>query len=123
MDISDVRKNLIVKRNIRWDVTPEVLFKPRFTMGMERDIFKETEGFMFYIELVKGSPRLMLMRTIQLMSSTVGEIEGIPVGILSRAVEADAAKTVAGMYPIGGELEGWLRVELGLDPPASTPRP
>lgn len=124
MHISDIKKNILIKRALRWDVTPEVLFRPRYTMGKERDLHKETEGYMFYIDYSEGvatsgvkgpvAPKLMLMRTVQLMSSTTGEVEGVPQEMLLRAVKAEGAKPVGGMYAISKELEEYLKTELGL---------
>ena len=112
LDMQGIKKNILIKRNLRWDVTPEVLFKPRFTMGREREAFGETEGYMFYIEKTNSTPKLMLIRTIKLMSTTVDEVGGVPEDLLKKSLES--GKPVAGMYPISKDLEEWLKEELGL---------
>lgn len=117
LSLSNLRHNMVILRQLRWEVTPEFLFKPRFVgMGEEKDIklAKETNGYMFYIDYLNGEAKLMLMRTIDMMSTTVGEIEDIPQDMLQRAVKAEGVKPVAGMYPISRELEDWLKAELGL---------
>lgn len=115
--LSNLKRNPFILRNVRWDVTPKDLFKPRFTgMGNQRELHKETEGYMFYIDLAAGPPKLMLMRTLQLMSSTEAEIDDAPQEMLIGAVGAGGAKSVAGMYPISAEVEAWIKKELGLSP-------
>lgn len=115
IQLSSLKKKLLVMRTLRWDVTPEVLFKPRFT-GPEKnhEILKETQGYMFYIDSLSAVPKLMLMRTIEMMSSTFGEIEGVPEKMLLKAVKVPEGKPMGGMYPIDSELEQWLKGQLGI---------
>lgn len=117
MKLSALRGNRLILRQLRWDVTPEFLFKPRFVgVGKERNdrLARETQGYMFYIDYINGEARLMLMRTIEMMSQTVGRVTEVPEDILLRAVKAEGVKPVAGMYPISAELEAWLKKELGI---------
>jgi hypothetical protein len=117
MKLSSLRANGLILRQLRWDVTPEFLFKPRFAgVGKERDrdMARETQGYMFYIDYINGEARLMLMRTIEMMSQTVGQVTEVPEDMLLRSVKAEGVKPVAGMYPISAELEAWLKKELGV---------
>lgn len=117
LSLAQLRHNRLIMKQLRWDVTPEFLFKPRFAgIGAEKDmkLAKETEGYMFYIDYVNGAAKLMLMRTIEMMSTTVGEIADVPGEMLQRAVKAEGVKPIAGMYPITRELEDWLKAGLGL---------
>lgn len=113
--LSTLRKNILVMKALRWDVTPETLFKPRFTgIDKDRELAKETHGYMFYIDYVGGVAKLMLMKTVELTSSTVGEVKDVPQDMLLRAVKAEGVKPMAGMYPIGKELEEWLKSQVGI---------
>lgn len=117
LNLQSLRHNRVILRQLRWDVTPEFLFKPRFVgTGEKKDIklAKETNGYMFYIDYMGREAKLMLMRTIDMMSTTVGEVEGVPQDILQRAVKAEGVKPIAGMYPINREIEDWLKAGLGL---------
>ncbi|GAB4390914.1 MAG: hypothetical protein Kow0025_26190 [Thermodesulfovibrionales bacterium] len=113
ISISSLRNNKLILRQLRWDVTPEVLFKPRFAASGS-DVSRETQGYMLYVEGFRGAAKLMLMRTIEMMSQTVAEVTGVPEDMLKRAMEDKDAKCVAGMYPLGRELEDWLKKELGV---------
>lgn len=115
MKISDLRKNRFLLRQLRWDLKPEDIFKPRFvTPETDRRLRDETTGIMFYIDHVKGlRPSLKLMRTVEMMSSTLGEVEDVPEELLTNAV-GKAGRNFGGMYPIDEELESWLKKELGV---------
>jgi hypothetical protein len=115
--LSSLKNNKLILRQLRWDVTPEVLFKPRFVgIGSEKDVRlqRETDGYMFYVDSLGKKTALMLMRTISMMSQTVAEVEGAPEEMLDRAVRAEGVKSYAGMYPLSTELEEWIKAELGL---------
>src|SRR3990172_2224286 len=116
LKIERLRKNRVFMDNLRWDVTPEILFRPRFVRA-ENDcgLIKETQGFMFYIDYMKDvEPNLMVMKTFEFRSKTVGEIEGAPRDLLLAAVKKEGVKDVTGMYPIDKAVEAWLKKELGL---------
>lgn len=108
-----LKKNRVFIENLRFDVTPEVIFKPRFAHG-NPDVAKETQGFSFYIEYLEGQarPALMLMKTYELRSKTIVEILNVPEELLWGAVRAPKGKEIAGMYPIDDALEGWIKKEL-----------
>ncbi len=104
-------------QNLRFDVTPEVIFKPRFiTNENECDLVQEIQGFSFYIDyLGEGeTPALMIMKNANLTSKTIGEIPEAPEDLLLSAVKRQGIKDYAGMYPIDEGVESWLKEKLGL---------
>jgi hypothetical protein len=110
-----LKKNRIFMEHIRFDVTPEVIFKPRFIKDKDnRHLIKETQGFMFYIDHMDDILNLMLMKTYNLTSKTVGYIQDVPRELLINAVTREGVRDIVGMYPIDGELESWLKGELDL---------
>jgi hypothetical protein len=112
-----LKNNRMFMENLRWDVTPETIFKPRFVRDKSQsDLVKETQGFIFYIDyLGEGTPHLMVMKTYNLTSKTVGEnLEDVPVELLMGAVQKEGVKDISGMYPIDEHLEGWLKERLGI---------
>jgi hypothetical protein len=110
-----LRKNRIFMDNIKWDLTPQVLFKPRFIKDKsERGVLDEIRGFMFYIDYMDDIANLMLMKTYNLTSKTVGQFYDVPQDMIMKSVKAKGVRDIAGMYPIGGELTDWLKKELGI---------
>ena len=110
-----LKKNRIFMEHVRFDVTPEVIFKPRFVRDSnDRGLIKETQGFMFYIDHMDDILNLMLMKTYNLTSKTVGYIQDVPRELLLNAVNMEGVKDMVGMYPIDGELESWLKGKLGI---------
>lgn len=110
-----LRQYKVFMRNLRWDVTPEVLFKPRFTgHSPAADLSAETNGFMFYVDTFAGPPKLMVMRSQDLMSNLFCEVTDVPGEMLNAALKAEGVKPITCMYPIDAELERWLKAELGL---------
>jgi len=111
-----LRKNKVFMDNLRWDVTPEVLFKPRFIHDpKDCDLAKETQGFSFYIDYAEDiTPSLMVMKTYALRSKTIGEIVDVPKELLLNAVKREGVKSYCGMYPIDEAVEAWLKERLGL---------
>jgi len=117
--LSRLKANKVFIENLRWDVTPKFLFKPRFIRGPEDcHLTEEIQGFMFYIERFdkETPPALMIMKTYHLRSKTVGQIADVPEDLLLNAVGKEGVKDVAGMYPIDEALEAWLKAGLGLGP-------
>lgn len=105
---------------VRWDVTPEVLFKPRFVDGpQDAHLKNETDGYMFYIDWYKGEgkPTLMIMKTMGMSSSTFAEVVDCPRELLDNAVKRKGAKSYSHMYAIDAALEGWLKDKLGITSP------
>ena len=100
--------------SVRFDVTPDILFKSRFiTPETKEQAYRETHGFMFYIDYMEDvAPTLMLMKTKELRSSTVGRVEGVPVGLLEAAVNREGVKDYCGMYPLDDALTSWLKERL-----------
>ncbi len=115
LKLSRLKKNSVFMDNLRWDVTMEALFKPRFILS-EKDcgLMKETQGFMFYIDWMDNHLNLMVMKTYEMRSKTVGQIEDAPEELLRNAVMKDGVKDMSGMYPIDEGVEAWLKKELGL---------
>lgn len=110
-----LKKNRMFMEHLRFDVTPEVIFKPRFVRDKnDRDLVKEAQGFMFYIDYMDDILSLMMMKTYNLTSKTMGEIQDVPRKLLLNAVNREGVKDIVGMYPIDGELEDWLKGKLGL---------
>jgi hypothetical protein len=117
LKLSRLKKNGVFMKHLRWDVTPEVLFKPRFVRDKDdRDLIKETQGFMFYIDCMDDIVNLMVMKTYNLTSKTVGDVEGVPRELIMNAVRRKGVKDIMCMYPIDKALEAWLKKELGLIP-------
>jgi hypothetical protein len=113
--IAQVAQNRLVMKLLRFDVTPEVLFKPRFVDKPEDvKVQEETEGYMFYVDWFKGhgEPKLMLMKTVGLTSNSFAEITDCPVELLKNAARREGAKSYSGMYAIDAELESWIKEKL-----------
>jgi|GEM_PF-1676709 len=112
--IAQLAMNRLAMRLLRFDVTPEVLFKPRFVDKPEdAKLHAETDGYMFYVDWFKGQgdPKLMLMKTVGLTSNSFAEIIDCPVDLLKNA--AEGAKSYSGMYAIDAEVEKWIKGKLG----------
>ena len=114
--LSDLRQLDDFLSNLRFDVTPEVIFKPRFlTPENTQQAYDETHGYMFYIDCLEGdSPILMLMKTKELRSSTVGQVEDVPMELLEAALAREGIKDYCGMYPLDEPMTAWLKQQLGL---------
>jgi hypothetical protein len=113
--LSRLKKNGVFMKHIRFDVTPEVIFKPRFIRDRNnRDVVEEIRGFMFYIDHMDETTSLMLMKTYNLTSKTMGDIEKVPRELLLNAVNREGIKDIVGMYPIDDKLENWIKGKLDL---------
>jgi hypothetical protein len=127
LKLERLSKNNVFMTHLRFDVTPELLFKPRFVSTKDDcGLINETQGFMFYIDYMEKAPSLMLMKTYNLTSKTVGEVRDVPVELLMDAVKKEGVKSITGMYPIDDKLEGWIKKELGITSsqgPLEAPRP
>lgn len=114
--IKDLRESKKFLDNLRWDMTPKILFEPRFPRaenGPEKTTFN-IAGNMFYVDIVLNKPTLVIMRNRSTMSKTVGYVEDVPEDLLRAAMNCSAEECIAGMYPITKKLEDWLKKELGL---------
>jgi hypothetical protein len=115
LTVAILAKNRLFMKLLRWDVTPEVLFKPRFVDKPEDvRLHEETEGYMFYVDWFKGKgePKLMVMKTMGLTSNSFAEVTDCPVELLRNAAGREGVKSYSGMYPIDKELEKWLKEKL-----------
>lgn len=120
INIRKLCKNRIFKENIRFDVTPQALFKPRFVSPGSghpetgEDVMKETQGFSFYVDYMQGMPKpaLMVMKTYSLRSKSIAEITDAPEELLWGVVRDKDIKDISGMYPINGPLEDWIKSQL-----------
>ena len=102
-------------KNLRLDVTPAIIFKPRFaSQGDIKEQIAETQGFCFYVEAMNKEPELILMKNYNLTSKTIGDIPDVPKDMLQSAVADPKAKPIGGMYTITAELEAWIKKELGV---------
>ena len=115
ISIQKLGKNRTFKENLRFDVTPELLFKPRFIYSeKDSDLIKETQGFSFYVEYMEGLPKplLMVMKTYCMRSKTIAEITDAPEDLLWGVVRDKAVKDISGMYPLNKPLEDWIKARL-----------
>ena len=113
--ISRLGKNKAFKESLRFDVTPQVLFKPRFINAENQaHLVKETQGFSFYVEYMEGLPlpALMVMKTYCLRSKTIAHITDAPEDLLWAAVRDKNARDIAGMYPLSPAIEEWIKSHL-----------
>ena len=117
ISIRKLGKNRVFKDNLRFDVTPEVIFKPRFVHS-EKDasLTDETQGFFFYVEYMESLPKpsLMVMKTYCLRSKTIAQITDAPEDLLWAAVRDKGAKDISGMYALNGPLADWIKTQLDL---------
>lgn len=115
LKLSRLKKNRVFMDNLRWDVTLEFLFKPRFVHS-EKDsaLVKETQGFMFYIDYMEDISNLMVLKTYHLRSKTIGQVDEVPNDLILNAAKKQGVKSVGGMYPIDAALEKWLKGHLGI---------
>ena len=115
ISISKIGKTRAFRENLRFDVTPELLFKPRFanTSGNE-EFIKETQGFSFYVEYMEGmdKPALMVMKTYRLTSKSIAQVTDAPEELLWGAVRESWARDIMGMYPLSKPLEDWIRSQI-----------
>ena len=112
ISISKIGKNRVFRDNLRFEVTPELLFKPRFTSsGQNEELIKETQGFSFYVEYMEDMPKpaLMIMKTYCLSSKSIGQITDAPEDLLWGAVREAGVKDIAGMYPLNKPMKDWIK--------------
>ena len=116
LDLDDLARDEIFKERLRFEITPEDLFKPRFA-GSEAD-HCDTKGYMFYVDYMERmpdvKPRLSVMKTSTTRSNTLGQVEGVPEELIMGAVKRDGARDMSGMWTIDKALEAWLRQRLGM---------
>ena len=115
INISKIGKSRACRENLRFDVTPELLFKPRFANSAGNEEFAgETQGFSFYVEYMEGmdKPALMVMKTYRLTSKSIAQVTDAPEELLWRAVRESGARDIMGMYPLSKPLEDWIRSQL-----------
>lgn len=110
--IAELRGNKTFLEEIRWDVTPRVLFDPDRGTGKEASKVN-VDGYMLYVEVIDSVPVLVIMKNKYSMSKTVAYLDGIPEDLLKEAAHCTTEECVAGMYPITKSLEAWLKKELG----------
>ena len=114
--INDLKESEKFLKLIRWDITPKMLFEPRFSQGVKEPekATDDIEGYMLYVDVVDDKPTLVIMRNRAAMSKTVGYVENIPEDLLREAMNCPAEECIAGMYPTTKKLDDWLKKELGL---------
>lgn len=114
MHISELKDNEVFMQNLRFDLKPDFLSKPRFATPENKEaLLRETEGYMFYVDSMTEPVSLMLMKTYNLTSKTIGEIQDVPLDLLTAAIAHKNAQHYSGMYPIDAALEAWIKTNLG----------
>lgn len=111
VSIHELRGKKGFLKEIRWDVTPKILLEPRSASSGGS---QSTDGYMFYIEVLDTKPVLVIMKNRFSMSKTVAYVTDIPGDLLREAANCSSGECVAGMYPLTGKLEEWLKRELGI---------
>ncbi|MBI4681691.1 MAG: hypothetical protein HY757_01085 [Nitrospirae bacterium] len=115
VSINDLKKDKSFVQGIRWDVTPKIFMDPSSAPRSESGkLIDVTYGYMLYVDLVTKKPVLVIMQLRQNMSQTIGYIAGIPGELLKESMHCSGSDCIAGMYPISGKLEDWLKKEFGL---------
>jgi hypothetical protein len=115
--IEQLKKSEEFLRNIRWDVTPRMFFKPLFPEGGENTekAPEDITGYMLYVDVIFNKPAVLIMRNRQYMSKTVGYIDEAPEEMLNEALKCPKEECVSGMYPLTSRLKEWLKKALGVD--------
>lgn len=115
ISIKDLKKSPRIIQEIRWEVTPRIFLNPPSSpdAGAEETI-DITHGYMLYVDLFDDKPVLEIMQLKRIMSKTVGYVYDIPEELLKEAMLCTTSECIAGMYPLSGKLEGWLKKEFGL---------
>jgi hypothetical protein len=118
LKLASLKKNGVFMKHLRFDVTPEILLKPRFLTSENRErLIGEIQGFTFYVDYLEGMPKpvLMVLKTYCLNSKSIAEITDAPEDLLWETVRSPEAKTKNGMYAPGPSLEKWIKEELELE--------
>jgi len=108
----------ILPQKIRWDLTPQTAHISGIVTSQEdwNRLEKEAEGkvgYYFFISVGDCQASLMLMKNEKYKASPVCEVKEIPNNMLLKAVEEVGMINMSGLYPINGEIEAWLKKELG----------
>ncbi len=114
--LDDIKMSPDILKNIKWEVTPQIVMEPRFQSKAE-DLQKlrDISGYMFYIESQCEPPALMLLKVGKTdISSTIAKVDEIPPELLRKAMDNPVEKPVHGMYAITDEIKVWLKKELGV---------
>jgi len=111
VDIEKLKASEDFVGNIRWDVTPKVFMDPKTASGETVDV---SYGYMFYVDLVKDRPHLIIMQLKHPLSKTVAYVQGVPEDLLRECMLCTPSECISGMYPISEKLEKWLKKGLGL---------
>ncbi len=112
ISINKLKDNQRFLENVRWELTPKLFMNPRSSPGDKpADI---TRGYMLYVDMVNNKPTLVIMQLKRMMSETVGYVSGVPEDLLREAMHCTGTECIAGMYPVTGKLEDWLKKELGV---------
>ncbi len=111
--IKDLKSSKPFLEGVRWDITPKIMFEPRFS-GTEEVSVVDIHGYMFYVDLFDNKPTLAIMKNGKSVSQTVGYVVDVPEDLLREAMGCLEGDCVSGMYPITQKLEAWLKKEFGL---------
>ncbi len=98
--------------DLRFDITPRLFVDPKSAPGDEpADL---THGYMLYIDLMDKKPVIMVMQMKSIVCRSVAYITDVPEELLRESMENAGTECAEGMYPLGEELENWLKKELGI---------
>lgn len=116
ISVNDLKDKTSFIELIRFDVTPRILFDPSQAPVKDAgdEVPPDTDGYMFYVEVVNNKPVLVIMKNRFSMSKTVAYITDAPEHLLRKAARCTTDECVAGMHPLTRELEEWLRKNLGM---------
>jgi hypothetical protein len=115
ISIHELKNKKTFIEEVRWDLTPKTLMGPGDRGTDKTDEAPEnTDGFMFYIEVVGRKPVLVIMKSRFSMSQTAAYVTDVPDDLLREAARCSPEECLAGMYPLTEKLEKWLKKELGV---------
>lgn len=112
--IDDLRDSGKFLENIRWDITPKRYLAPEASKTGATKTGEGQVSYMLYVDRMYDRPALMIMKIRGSMSMTIGYVEGVPDDLLQNATEGSPAESGAGMFPLTGRLEAWLKENLGI---------
>ncbi len=117
LSLEQIKKEPFVVEHILWNLQPKDLMEPRCKVTDEGMKFRDQiKGYIFYIDTTDKKPALFLMRhTAADFAETLAKIDEIPEDLLAGAIEENKDRAYFKMYPINGQVEAWLRKELGIN--------
>jgi len=116
LTLQDIKKEPFVIEHILWKMKPKDIMEAKFTKTEHGVAVRdEIKGYIFYIESMGKEPLLFMMRHTAIdFAETIAKIDEVPMEMLKNDIEANKDEHYFGMYPIGKEVEAWLKNELGV---------